>query len=60
MAFFLGFGEVGPSLVSTYEVFFVYCIFCVCSLFQCWLVDSENWRIEMRAIVGGGSSALAF
>nr|WP_296534135.1 hypothetical protein [uncultured Actinomyces sp.] len=54
MAFFLGFGEVGPSLVSTYEVFFVYCIFCVCSLFQCWLVDSENWRIEMRAIVGGG------
>ena len=54
MAFYLGFGEVGPSLVSTYEVFFVYCIFCICSLFQCWLVDSENRRIEMRAIVGGG------
>lgn len=54
MAFYLGFGEVGPSLVSTYEVFFVYCIFCICSLFQCWLVDSEDLHIEMRAIVGGG------
>lgn len=54
MAFYLGFGEVGPSLVSTYEVFFVYCIFCICSLFQCWLVGSEDWHIEMRAIVGGG------
>lgn len=60
MAFYLGFGEVGPSLVSTYEVFFVYCIFCICSLFQCWLVDSEDLHIEMRAIVGGGSSVSAF
>ena len=54
MAFYLGFGEVGRSLVSTYEVFFIYVIFCVCSLFQCWLIASEQSRAEMRTIVGGG------
>ena len=40
--------------MSTYEVFFIYVIFCVCSLFQCWLIASEQWRDEMRTIVGGG------
>ena len=54
MAFYIGFGEVGRSLVSTYEVFFIYVIFCVCSLIQCWLIASEQWRVEMRTIVGGG------
>ena len=54
MAFYIGFGEVGRNLVSTYEVFFIYVIFCVCSLFQCWLIASEQWRDEMRTIVGGG------
>lgn len=53
MAFYIGFGEVGRSLVSTYEVFFIYVIFCVCSLIQCWLIASEQWRVEMRTIVGG-------
>ena len=53
LGFYIGQGEPGVGLVSMYEVLFINTLFLVGSLSQWLMIEFEERRAEMNAVIGG-------
>lgn len=51
--FYLGQGVSEPELVSFHEVYFIYGLFIVGSLFQCGMIEFEDKISEVNKVIGG-------